>query len=67
MLSERYEMLRSYVLARNSSSGLRLGQGALMSRGLAAWMQVAGELIVPERSVPLHTTETASADFELLR
>ena len=52
MLTEQYEKLRAYVLARNSSSGLRLGQGALMARGMAAWMQVVGELMAPVRSAP---------------
>jgi hypothetical protein len=42
MLTEQYEMLRAYVLARNGSSGQRLGQGALMARGMAAWIYVAG-------------------------
>jgi hypothetical protein len=60
VLTEHYESLRSYVLARNSSSSLRLGMGALMSRGMAAWIQVAGELMAPARSVPLFSTETAS-------
>lgn len=60
ILTERYEALRSCVLARNSFSGLRLGQGALMARGMAAWMQVAGELIVPVRSAPVFSREAAS-------
>jgi hypothetical protein len=34
--------------------------GALMSRGMAAWMQVAGELMASARSLPLRSTETAS-------
>jgi len=50
MLTEHYEMLRAYVLAQNGSSGVRLGQGALMTRGMAAWMQVAVELIPSVRS-----------------
>jgi glycine/serine hydroxymethyltransferase len=60
ILTEHYETLRSYVLARNSSSGLRLGQGALMARGMAAWMQVAGELIAPVRSALVFSREAAS-------
>src|SRR5690348_1913423 len=44
LLTEHYERLRAYVLAQDGSSGLRWGQGALMARGMAAWMQVAGEL-----------------------
>lgn len=32
---------------------MRLGQGAFMARGMAAWMQVAGELVPPPRSVPV--------------
>ena len=60
ILTEHYERLRSCVLARNSSSGLRLGMGALMSRGMVAWMQVAGELMASARPLPLRSTETAS-------
>lgn len=60
ILTEHYERLRGYVLARNNSSSLRLGLGALMSRGMAAWMQVAGELVASARSVPLCSTEAAS-------
>jgi hypothetical protein len=45
MLAEHYETLRACVLARDDPSGLRYGQGALMARGMAAWMQVAGELV----------------------
>jgi hypothetical protein len=51
MLSEHYETLRAYVLARNGS-GPRLGQGVLMARGMAAWIEVVGELIRPVRSAP---------------
>lgn len=45
---------------------MRLGQGALMFRGMAAWMQVAAELAMPEQPVPLHTTETASVPHLVL-
>lgn len=51
-LTEYYEVLRSYVLARAGPSALRLGQGALAARGMAAWIQVAGELMPPTRSAP---------------
>jgi hypothetical protein len=51
MLTAQYETLRASVLAPGPSA-LRLGQGALMARGIAAWMQVVGELISPLRSVP---------------
>ena len=51
MLSEHYEMLRAYVLGRNGS-GPRLGQGVLMARGMAAWMEIVGELLRPVRSAP---------------
>ncbi|MBE3135584.1 MAG: hypothetical protein IMZ55_19120, partial [Acidobacteria bacterium] len=43
-LTEQYETLRACVLARNGPSGLRLGQGVVAARGMAAWMHVAGEL-----------------------
>jgi len=51
-LTEHYEVLRTYVLARVGSSASRLGQAALMARGMAAWIQVAGELATPVRSAP---------------
>jgi hypothetical protein len=60
MLTEHYETLRAYVLARNGSSGQRLGQGALMARGMAAWIHVAGELIPAVRSAPVFSREAAS-------
>jgi hypothetical protein len=53
MLTAQYETLRASVLAPTGPSALRLGQGVLMVRGIAAWMQVVGELISPVRSVPL--------------
>jgi hypothetical protein len=53
-------MLRAYVLARNGSSGLRLGLGTVMTRGLAAWMGVARELIPAAPSVPVSSWEAAS-------
>jgi hypothetical protein len=52
MLTAQYETLRASVLAPGGPSALRLGQGALMARGVAAWLQVVGELILPLRSVP---------------
>jgi len=52
VLTDQYEALRAYVTARIGSSGLRLGQGVIMSRGMAAWIRVAGELIPPVRSAP---------------
>lgn len=60
MLTEQYETLRAYVLARNGSSSLRLGQGVLMARGMAAWIQVAKELIPPARSAPSSSSEALS-------
>jgi hypothetical protein len=59
-LTEQYETLRAYVLARNGSSGLRLGQGVLMARGMAAWIQVAKALIPPVRSAPSPSSEAIS-------
>jgi hypothetical protein len=50
MLTEHYEKLRASVLAQDGGSALRLGQGALMARGITAWMQVVGELMPPARS-----------------
>lgn len=60
MLTEQYEMLREYVLLRNGTHGLRLGEGVLMAKGMAAWMQVVGELIPPARSMPAYSCEAAS-------
>ena len=60
ILTEHYETLRGCVLERKCSSGMRLGQGALMARGMAAWIQVAGELIAPVRSVPVFSREAAN-------
>ena len=49
-LTEHYETLRAYVLARNEASGLRCGLGALMARGMAAWIEVVAELMPAVRS-----------------
>ena len=56
VLVEQYERLRSYALERNSTSGSRLGQGALMAYGMMKWIEIAGELIAPVRS-PAEATE----------
>jgi predicted DNA-binding protein (UPF0251 family) len=66
MLTEHYEGLRAYVLARHGLSGVRLGQGTLMARGMAVWIQVAGELIPPVRSEPTPSWETTSLPMSLL-
>lgn len=52
ILSEQYETLRAYVLVQNGF-GIRLGQGVLMARGMAAWMEIVGELVPPVRSAPM--------------
>jgi len=49
LLIEQYERLRAAVVARPASSSQGLGQGVLLARGMAAWMQVAPELIPPPR------------------
>lgn len=59
-LTEHYEALRNCVLERKGSAGMRLGQGALMARGMAAWIQVAGELVAPVRSAPVLSRETVN-------
>ena len=56
MLTEHYETLRACVLARNGSSSLRWGQGTFMARGMAAWIQVAAELMPAIRSEPSDRT-----------
>lgn len=58
ILTEHYEALRGCVLDRKGSSGMLLGQGAFMARGMASWMQVAGELIPPPRSAPVLSAKT---------
>jgi hypothetical protein len=60
MFTEQYETLREYVMLRNSTCGLRLGEGVLIARGMAAWMQVVGELIPPARSMPAYSCEAVS-------
>jgi hypothetical protein len=65
MLTEQYEMLREYVLRRNGTRGLRLGEGVLMARGLAAWIQVVGELIPRARPVPAYSCEAASVPAQV--
>lgn len=60
VLTEQYETLREYVLLRNSACSLRLGEGVLVARGMAAWVEVVGELITPARSVPAPSSESAS-------
>lgn len=52
--------MRANIVARNGFAGLRLGQGLLMARGMAAWVRAAAELIPPVRSVPLACSETVS-------
>jgi hypothetical protein len=60
ILTEQYEKLRADVLARNRSSSLRLGQGVLMARGVAAWIQVVKELVSPMLSAPSPSIEAIS-------
>jgi hypothetical protein len=63
--TEHYERMRTNVVARNGSGGLRLGQGLLMARGMAAWVRAAAELIPPARSVPLARSETVSVPLPI--
>ena len=63
VLGEQYERLRSYVLERNSTSGSRLGQGALMAYGMVKWIEIAGELIAPVRSPAEPTEEVIPMPF----
>jgi hypothetical protein len=63
VLVEQYERLRSYVLARNGTSGSRLGQGALMAYGMVKWIEIAGELIAPVRSPAVPTEEVPPMPF----
>lgn len=63
MLTEQYETLRSYVLARNCALGSRLGQGALMAQGMGKWMQVAGELMAPVPSMAVSSEEGPNVPF----
>jgi hypothetical protein len=56
-LVEHYERLRQQVLSRNLSSGSRLGQAVLVSRGIVAWMQAVsqtlGSILPAPSTVPL--------------
>lgn len=56
-LVEHYERLRQQVLSRNLSSGSRLGQVVLVSRGIVAWMQAVsqspGSILPAPSTVPL--------------
>ena len=63
VLVEQYERLRSYALERNSTSGSRLGQGALMAYGMMKWIEIAGELIAPVRSPAQPTEEVIPMPF----
>ncbi len=63
MLVEQYERLRSYALARNCTSGSRLGQGALMAHGMVKWIEIVGELIAPVRSVVVSAEEAPNMPF----
>jgi len=65
MLTEQYEMLREYVLLRNGTRGLRLGEGILMAKGMAGWMQVVGELVPTVRSMPACSYEPTSIPAQL--
>jgi len=49
LLTQQYETLRAAVVARHASGSLRLGQGVLMARGMAVWIQLATEWIPPRR------------------
>jgi hypothetical protein len=60
VLIEQYETLREYVLLRNSTCSLRLGEGVFVTRGMAAWIKVVGELIPSARSVPATSCEITS-------
>ncbi len=50
LLTEHYEQLRESVLAGKSASAGRGGQAALRARGMATWIQLARESILPLRA-----------------
>jgi hypothetical protein len=58
MLTEHYETLRGYALCRNSPAGLRWGQGAMMARGMAAWIEAVRDLIPVSRPEPSPSRES---------
>jgi hypothetical protein len=62
-LVEQYERLRSHALTGNSTSGSRLGQGALMAYGMMKWIEIVGELIAPARSPATPTEEVTTMPF----
>ena len=60
-LIEHYEKVRQAVLGRDSGCSSRWGQAVLVSRGVAAWMQTAGQLLAPLSPLPAATAATGAA------
>jgi len=66
-LIEHYEKVRQAVLGRQSCGSPRWGQAVLVSRGVAAWMQAAGQLLAPLSPLPAATTATGTTLPSLVR
>jgi hypothetical protein len=60
-LIEHYEKVREAVLGRDSSCGSRWSQALLASRGVAAWMQAAGQLLAPLSPLPAAAPASGAA------
>ena len=67
-LVEHYEKLRQQALSRNLSSGSRLGQSVLVSRGIVAWMQAVsqslGSILPAPSTVPLELINVPDLLYE---
>jgi hypothetical protein len=66
-LIEHYEKVREAVLVRDSSGSSRWGQALLVSRGVAAWLQAAGQLLAPLSPLPTAATLTGTTLPSLIR
>jgi hypothetical protein len=66
-LIEHYEKVREAVLGRDSSCGSRWGQALLASRGVAAWMQAAGQWLTPLLPLPPASSAAAASMPALVR
>jgi len=66
-LIEHYEKVRQAVLGREASASSRWGQAVLVNRGVAAWMQAAGQLLAPLSPLPAAARVTEATLPSLVR
>ena len=64
---EHYENVREAVLGRNSGGGSPWGQALLANRGVAAWMQAAGQWLTPLLPLPPASSVAAASMPALVR